>query len=79
MATTLADVKQLARDLPPTDQAHLIEFLAARVAAAVAARHPPTPEEQAAAIQRFRAAMDRVAAGARSGESLTDAVSEMRR
>ena len=77
MATTLVEVEQLARELTPADQARLIQFLAPRVAAAVP--EASSASSSAAAWQRFRAVGNRLAAGSRPGEGMTQAVSDMRR
>ncbi len=80
MGTSLADVLPLVDQLTPADQARLIQFLVPRVTAAVIDRQPPlTDAEGSAQWQRFRTVGDRLAASAVPGESITDAVSQMRR
>jgi hypothetical protein len=77
MAVSLKEVEAMVDALGPMDQMRLLEFLLPRLTEAVIA-HVPAGSDAATAWREFRRVGERLAASS-NGQSITQAVSDMRR
>jgi hypothetical protein len=77
MAVSLKELEAMVDSLGPTDQVRLLQYLIPRLADAVLAGEA-NPADAARAWQEFRRVGERLAATS-NGESLTQAISDMRR
>ncbi len=81
--TTLDQVQQLVDQLTPLDQVRLLEYLAPRIARALAASHVPTPAPTGTSIDAwaefFRVGDALAASDPGTGDTLTASVLAMRR
>jgi hypothetical protein len=77
MATTLKEVEAMVDALAATDQVRLLQYLVPRIADAVLAGEPKRVGTDSA-WQEFRRVGERLAA-APNGQSITQAISDMRR
>ena len=81
--TTLDQVQQLVDQLTPLEQVRLLEYLAPRIARAVAASHAPTPAPTDASMDAwaefFRLGDALAASDPGEGDTLTASVLAMRR
>jgi hypothetical protein len=74
--TKLLTVEHLVDELGIAERVRLLQYLAPRIAEALAAKPASAPD---AAWQLFREVGAELAAGSVAGESMTQAVSDMRR
>lgn len=78
MPATLREVEAMVDALDPTDQIRLLTYLAPRIAMGVLGPKQETMDA-ATAWREFRAVGERLASLSGKGESITQAVSNMRR